>query len=67
MSYRVEANNLSVTVVLDAQGVDPHIQLKQGDEVIVIRAHDLMAIKALRRAFSDIIDADKRRSILGGH
>lgn len=61
MEYQIKTENLTIQVKENL------LYLRQYDEerkdMVVLFGDDLGTIKALRRALTDIIDADKRRTL----
>lgn len=64
MEYTVKTEGLTIQVK------DTILYLRQYDgeskDIVVVFGEDLGTIKAIRRALTDIIDADKRRSLTTG-
>ena len=57
MEYTIKTEHVSIEVK------DTVLYLVQEGRLVVLFGDDLGTIKALRRALTDIIDADKRRTL----
>ena len=64
MSYKIETEGFTISVELENPSWTPHVLIQDrfGD-VIQLRGNQLNAIRAIRRALTDIIDATKRRDL----